>query len=196
MFSGIIYNQGIVKSIRRSKRYSKGSLVLEVSSKVKFKKSDVGESVCCNGVCLTLIRIKRKTFLFYLSKETLRRSVFKFVKIGMKINIEKSLLYGQKVSGHYVQGHVDTTAKIKFIKIINKFWIIDFTIPKQFMKNIVEKASISINGVSLTISKITKTGFQVTVIPHTLKLTNLIKLKKGSLVNVEFDIFSKYLLRI
>ena len=83
--------------------------------RIKFKKSDIGESVCCDGVCLTLIRIKQKSFLFYLSKETLKRSNFKYAKIGKHINIEKSLLQGQKISGHYVQGHVDSTAKIKKI---------------------------------------------------------------------------------
>lgn len=196
MFSGIIYNQGIVKDIKKSKRYSKGSLVLEISSNIKFNKKDIGESVCCDGVCLTLIRIQKKSFLFYLSKETIDRSIFKKVKIGNRINIEKSIFYGQKISGHYVQGHVDTTAKVKFVKIIGKFWIVEFKIPNNFMKYIVEKASISINGVSLTISKITKSGFQVTVIPHTLKLTNLINLKKGRFVNIEFDIFSKYLLKL
>ena len=196
MFSGIIYNQGIVKDIKKSKRYSKGSLVLEISSNIKFNEKDIGESVCCDGVCLTLIRIQKKSFLFYLSKETIDRSIFKKVKIGNRINIEKSIFYGQKISGHYVQGHVDTTAKVKFVKIIGKFWIVEFKIPNNFMKYIVEKASISINGVSLTISKITKSGFQVTVIPHTLKLTNLINLKKGRFVNIEFDIFSKYLLKL
>ena len=193
MFNGIIYNTGLVKSIKKSSRYVKGSLVLEINSSIKFKKSDIGESVCCDGVCLTLIRITRNSFLFYLSKETIKRSTFKFIKIGKKINIEKSIQFGQKVSGHYVQGHVDTTAKISQIKIIDKSWVVDFKIPIKFKTNIVEKGSISINGVSLTISKITKFGFQVTIIPHTLKLTNLINLKKGNYVNIEFDILNKYL---
>ena len=193
MFNGIIYNTGLVKSIKKSSRYVKGSLVLEINSSIKFKKSDIGESVCCDGVCLTLIRITRNSFLFYLSKETIKRSTFKFIKIGKKINIEKSIQFGQKVSGHYVQGHVDTTAKISQIKIIDKSWVVDFKIPIKFKKNIVEKGSISINGVSLTISKITKFCFQVTIIPHKLKLTNLINLKKGNYVNIEFDILNKYL---
>lgn len=193
MFNGIIYNTGLVKSIKKSSRYVKGSLVLEINSSIKFKKSDIGESVCCDGVCLTLIRITSNSFLFYLSKETIKRSTFKFIKIGKKINIEKSIQFGQKVSGHYVQGHVDTTAKISQIKIIDKSWVVDFKIPIKFKKNIVEKGSISINGVSLTISKITKFGFQVTIIPHTLKLTNLKNLTKNDIVNVELDIFGKYL---
>ena len=196
MFNGIIYNQGIIKVIKRSPKYVKGSLVIEVSSNIKFKKSDIGESVCCDGVCLTLIRIKKKSFLFYLSKETLKRSNFKFVKIGKSINIEKSLTHGQKVSGHYVQGHVDTTGKIKSISIIDKSWNIKVSIPSKFKKYIISKGSISINGVSLTISSVIKEGFVLTIIPHTLKLTNLINLKPNNLVNLEFDIFSKYLINL
>ena len=196
MFNGIIYNQGIIKVIKRSPKYVKGSLVIEVSSNIKFKKSDIGESVCCDGVCLTLIRIKKKSFLFYLSKETLKRSNFKFVKIGKSINIEKSLTHGQKVSGHYVQGHVDTTGKIKSISIIDKSWNIKVSIPSKFKKYIISKGSISINGVSLTISSVIKEGFILTIIPHTLKLTNLINLKPNNLVNLEFDIFSKYLINL
>ena len=80
MFNGIVYNQGIIKDIKKSRKYVAGSLVLEIASKIKFKKSDVGESVCCDGVCLTLIRIKKKSFLFYLSKETIKRSNFGRIK--------------------------------------------------------------------------------------------------------------------
>ena len=120
MFNGIVYNQGLIKSFRKSPKYVKGSLVIEVSSNIKFKKEDIGESVCCDGVCLTLIRIKRKSFLFYLSKETIARSNFKNIKNGKYINIEKALYYGKKISGHYIQGHVDATSKVNKIKIIDR----------------------------------------------------------------------------
>tara|TARA_Y100001970_G_scaffold290468_1_gene424300 strand:+ start:1572 stop:2168 length:597 start_codon:yes stop_codon:yes gene_type:complete len=193
MFNGIVYNQGIIKSIKKSRKYVRGSLVVEISSNITFKKSDIGESVCCDGVCLTLIRIKKKSFLFYLSKETLNRSNFKNVKIGKHINIEKSLYYGKKISGHYIQGHVDTTSKIKNIKIIDRSWNISLTLKSKYKRLVVEKGSISINGVSLTVSRVKKNSFEITVIPHTLKLTNLIKLKRGDKVNVEFDIVGKYL---
>ncbi len=197
MFNGIIYKQGIIKSIKKSARYIKGSLVIEIQSNIKFNKNDIGESVCCDGVCLTLIRIKKRSFLFYLSKETIRRSNFKNAKIGKIINLEKSLLHGQKISGHYVQGHVDTTAKVKSIKIIEKTWIIKFKLAKKNLyKSLIEKASISINGVSLTISKVFKDNFEINVIPHTLKLTNLKNLKNKQLVNIEIDIFSKYMAKI
>ena len=157
MFNGIIYNQGIIKNIKRSTKYVKGSLVIEVSSDIKFKKKDIGESVSCDGVCLTLIRIKKKSFLFYLSKETINRSNFKYAKVGKLINIEKSLLHGQKISGHYVQGHVDTTASVKKIDIFDKSWLVKLSLKdKKLHSNLVEKASIAVNGVSLTISSIKK----------------------------------------
>ena len=197
MFNGIIYNKGVIKSIKRNPRYVSGSLVIEISSNIKFKKTDIGESVCCDGVCLTLIRIKKKSFLFYLSKETLKRSNFKYAKIGKFINIEKSLLNGQKISGHYVQGHVDSTAKIKKISIVDKTWIIKLELKnRKLNKYLIEKASISINGVSLTISKVVKGFFEINVIPHTLKLTNLKNLKFKDIVNVELDIFGKYIMKL
>ncbi len=197
MFNGIIYNQGTIKNIRKGSRYVSGSLVIEVASNIRFKRTDIGESVCCDGVCLTLIRIKKKSFLFYLSKETLKRSNFKFAKIGKKINIEKSILHGQKISGHYVQGHVDTRAKVKSIDIIDKSWNVKLVLEdRRLFKYLIEKASISINGISLTISKVARNFFEISVIPHTLKLTNLKDLKKNDKVNVELDIFSKYILKL
>ena len=196
MFNGIIYNQGQIKNIKKTSKYVLGSFVIEVSSNIKLKKKDIGESVCCDGVCLTLIRIRKKSFFFYLSKETLRRSNFKKAKIGKYINIEKSISHGKKISGHYIQGHVDTTSTVNKIKIIDKSWIINFNLEKKFKNLIVEKGSISINGISLTISKVKKNGFETTVIPHTLKLTNLINFKKGDVANIEFDIFAKYLFNL
>tara|TARA_B100001741_G_scaffold103409_1_gene85131 strand:+ start:2692 stop:3288 length:597 start_codon:yes stop_codon:yes gene_type:complete len=196
MFNGIVYNQGLIKSIKRNPKYVKGSLVIEISSNINFKKSDIGESVCCDGVCLTLIRIKRDSFLFYLSRETINRSNFKNAKVGKIINIEKSIYHGKKISGHYTQGHVDTTSIVNKIKIIDKAWIVNLSIIKKHKKFVVEKGSISINGISLTISKVKSNSFEITIIPHTLKLTNLINLKKGDLVNVEFDIFNKYIINL
>ena len=193
MFNGIVYNQGIIKSIKKSSRYVKGSLVIEISSNISFKKTDVGESVSCDGVCLTLVKILKKSFLFYLSKETLKRSNFKNTKIGKFINIEKPLFHGKKISGHYVQGHVDTTSRVQRIKIIDRSWYVKLSLEKKYKKFIVEKGSICINGVSLTISNVNEKSFEITIIPHTLKLTNLINLKKGDIVNIEFDMIGKYL---
>lgn len=192
MFNGIIYNHGFVKSIRK---FDKESLI-EINSNLKFVKKDLGSSVSCDGVCLTLTKIKAKSLFFYLSSETIKKSTFQFLKIGKKLNLEKSLFYGQRISGHYVQGHVDTIGVINDITILGNVWKIRISINSKYKKYLIEKASISINGVSLTISKIILNKFEVVIIPHTLKLTNLIKLKKRDYVNIELDIFSKYLIEI
>ena len=190
MFNGIIYNTGKIHSIDKTKNSS----FIGIKSKLRFKLKDIGSSVCCDGVCLTLVKIKKNIIYFYISNETLIRSNFKMIKKNQIINLEKSITYGQKISGHFTQGHVDTVGKIQRVKIVDKTWIISFKIlNKNLTKFLMEKASISINGVSLTISKVTKNTFEINVIPHTLKLTNLHKLKGGNLVNVELDIFSKYI---
>jgi riboflavin synthase len=129
---------------------------------------------------------------FYLSKETIVRSKFKYLKTKDIINLELPLKYGTQISGHICQGHVDTVGKVFNIKRIDKSYLFDFEIPKKEQKHLIEKASICVNGISLTISKVTKKGFQIWVIPHTFKETNLSALKKKSLVNIEIDILSKY----
>ena len=188
MFNGIIFNQGTVKKISKRKK----GINLFLKSNIKLNNQDLGISVSCDGVCLTLTSIKNKLMEFYLSNETIKRSKFKNSKIGDKINLELPLRYGQKVSGHICQGHVDTVGTINNIIKEDKSLIYDFKINNNFKRYLVEKASILINGVSLTISKITKFGFQAWVIPHTLKLTNLCKVRKGDLVNIEVDVLSKY----
>jgi riboflavin synthase len=192
MFNGIIHKNGTVEKIFSSKH----SFEIVLKTNLTLRKSDLGASLCCNGTCLTITKIKKNLASFYLSKETLNKTNFKFIKIGNTINVEKSLNYGSKISGHYVQGHTDTTGRVASITILKKTWIVAFEIKKIFHKYLVEKGSIAINGVSLTISKIKKKGFEVNIIPHTLKLTNLKKLKKNDQINIEFDIFSKYLLNL
>tara|TARA_Y100001954_G_scaffold143140_1_gene152550 strand:- start:1117 stop:1710 length:594 start_codon:yes stop_codon:yes gene_type:complete len=188
MFNGIIFNKGTVKKIIKRPK----GINIFIRSNIKLSKKDIGISVACDGVCLTLITIKSNIMEFYLSNETIKRSKFRFLKINEQINLELPLKYGQKISGHICQGHVDTIGKIKDIKKIDKSYLFDFEIPLKERKNIIEKASICINGISLTISKVTKKGFQIWVIPHTFKLTNLSKINRGNLVNVEIDILSKY----
>jgi len=188
MFNGIILNQGIVKKIVKG---SEGINIF-IKSSLKIGKTSVGMSISCDGVCLTLISLNNKLLEFYLSKETLEKSRFKYIKINDFINLEFPLKFGQKISGHICQGHVDCTGKISSIKKVDKSFVFEFIINKKQSINLVEKASILINGISLTISKKTKKGFQIWVIPHTFKLTNLSKLKKNDLVNIEIDILSKY----
>ena len=188
MFNGIIYYLGEVKKISNTK---KGKSIF-ISSKISLSKKSIGMSIACDGVCLTLVSYKNKVLEFYLLDETINRSKFKYLKVGDVINLELPLKFGQDISGHICQGHVDTTSKV--IKIFKKgsSKILEFTVNKKYKKILIEKASILINGVSLTISKVTPTGFQIWLIPHTLKLTNLSNIKKNTLVNIEFDILSKY----
>ena len=188
MFNGIIYNQGVVtKIIKRPK-----GLNVFIKRDFKLSSKDIGLSVACDGVCLTLISYKSKVMEFYLSKETIKRSKFKFLKIKDVINLELPLKYGTKISGHICQGHVDTVGKVRDIKKIDKSYLFNFIITLKQKKQLIEKASICINGISLTISKITKKGFQIWIIPHTYNETILIGLKKNSLVHIEIDILSKY----
>ncbi len=188
MFNGIIFNQGVVKKIYKRPK----GINIFLKSNVKLSKKDIGISIACDGVCLTLISMRNKILEFYLSNETIKRSKFKYLRLNEQVNLELPLKYGQKISGHICQGHVDTVGKIINIKKIDKSYLFDFEISLKERKNIIEKASICINGISLTISKVTKKGFQIWIIPHTLKLTNLSKLKRGSIVNIEIDILSKY----
>ena len=191
MFNGIIFNQGEVNKILKRKK----GINLFIKSSLSLKSKDLGISISCDGVCLTLISKKNKSLEFYLSNETLNRTKFKKIMKGDNVNLELPLKKGQNISGHICQGHVDYVSKVKKIKLIDRSYLIEFSANKSQKKHFIEKASVLINGVSLTISKITKDGFQVWIIPHTYKLTNLSKLKKNSLVNIEIDILSKYIKR-
>jgi len=188
MFNGIIFNQGVITKIEKRLK----GINIFVKSDLNLTKKDLGVSVSCDGVCLTLINTSKAVMEFYLSDETIQRSKFKFLKVRHKINLELPLKYGQKISGHICQGHIDTVGKVSNIKSIDKSYLFEFEIVKKERINLIEKASVCINGISLTISKLTKKGFQTWVIPHTFKLTNLSSLKKNSLVNIEIDILSKY----
>ncbi|MBD1153545.1 riboflavin synthase [Pelagibacterales bacterium SAG-MED24] len=188
MFNGIIYNQGkVTKILKRSE-----GINVFIKSDFKLSTKDLGLSVACDGVCLTLISYKSKIMEFYLSKETILRSKFKFIKVGNIINLELPLEYGSKISGHICQGHIDTVGKTLSVKKVDKSYIFEFEIPLKERKHLIEKASICVNGISLTISEVLKKSFQIWVIPHTFKETNLSTIKKDSLVNIEIDILSKY----
>ena len=190
MFNGIIFNKGTVKSIKKNNK----SILIGIKSNLKIKKEELGSSISCNGVCLTLVKIDKKIIYFYISIETIRRSNFSKIKIGDEVNLEKSLVYGQKISGHFTQGHVDTTAKVKKILLVDNSWILKLEFKnRKLIKHLEEKASISIDGVSLTISKISNKNIILNIIPHTLKLTNLKNLRLNDTVNVELDIFGKYI---
>ena len=189
MFTGIIKNTGIVKKIICNKK----EMQIGIKSSLKLSKKDLGSSINCSGVCLTLENIYRGLYFFYLSRETLKISIFKNIKLNHIINLEKSLKLGNEISGHFVQGHVDATSKLKKKYIYGKSWYLYFSINKNFKKFLNYKSSVAINGVSLTIAKMFVNSFLIVVIPHTLKLTNLMNIKKNDIVNIEIDIIAKYI---
>lgn len=189
MFNGIIKHIGKIKKINKKKKY----YTIEVLSNMRFSKKEIGSSISCSGACLSLEKYKDNISKYYVSKETINKTNFKYLKINDFINLEKSMKFGDRISGHFVQGHVDTTCIIKKIVFIGKSWFINFRLPKKYKKYLVQKGSVAINGISLTISKILNDGFQVVVIPQSLKLTNLQNLVENDVVNIEFDLIGKYL---
>ena len=189
MFSGIIKKTGIVKKII----FNKKEMRIGIKSNLKLSNKDLGSSINCSGVCLTLEKIYKGLYYFYLSRETLRISNFKNIKLNHIINLEKSLKLGNEISGHFVQGHVDTTSKLKKKRIYGKSWYLYFSINKSLKSFLNYKSSVAINGVSLTIAKVFTNIFLIVVIPHTLKLTNLKNIKINDTVNIEIDIFAKYI---
>ena len=189
MFNGIITHTGkIIKIYKR-----KNNCYLEIKSKMRFKKKEIGSSVSCSGACLTIEKFNGNVSNFYLSKETLKRTNFKKSKIGDLVNLEKPMKFGDRISGHFVQGHVDTTSKVNKIIKLGKSWLISFKLLDKYKKYLVDKGSITINGVSLTIAKIINNKFEISIVPHTLMLTNLTKLKEQDTVNIEFDVLGKYM---
>ena len=142
MFNGIIFDTGKVYKISKRKK----GINLFLKSPIKLKKKDVGISIACDGVCLTLISSKNNIIEFYLSNETLVKSKFKKIKIGDFVNLELPLKFGQRLSGHICQGHIDTVAKVLKIKKIDKSYVFEFKIKKKYIKDLVQKGSILING--------------------------------------------------
>ena len=191
MFTGIIQNLGRVTSFTNGE--------LEVSTSLNLSDCKIGSSICCNGVCLTAIEINSKedeyTFKVNVGEETQDRTNFsnqEFNKLA-KINIEKSLKIGDEISGHFVYGHIDRTTNITNINKLDNSWEFYFQNFKNKDKNfIVEKASIAINGISLTIAKVDNNNFSISVIPHTFENTNLKYLKEQDLVNIEFDYLARF----
>ncbi len=191
MFTGIIQNLGNVLS------FSNGEL--EISTMLDLSDCEVGSSICCNGVCLTATEINfiNNKFIFKanVGEETQIRTNFShdILNKSSYINIEKSLKIGDEISGHFVYGHVDCTTKITNIKTLNNSWEFYFqNFNNANKKFIVEKGSIAINGISLTIANEDIINFSVSVIPHTYENTNLKYLKIGNIVNIEFDYLARF----
>ena len=192
MFTGIIKNKGKVASIvKKNKGYE-----VKINSNLVFSKKNIGTSISINGVCLTLTKFLNKNLFFFISYSTFQITNFKYLKKNSTVNLEKSLKFGDEIAGHFVQGHIDTIGKVISLKKLAKTWTFLIKVDSKFSHLLVDKGSITIDGISLTIVKSFKNQFTLVVIPHTLKLTNIISLKTGDVVNVEFDIVIKYLSKI
>mgnify|MGYP001361882641 CR=1 FL=1 len=191
MFTGII--QGLGQIIDNTDG------IFKIETKLNLENCNNGSSISCNGVCLTLIDIKKHNdqyiFSVNIGEETMNRTIYKNRIQSNKINLEKSLTIGDEIGGHFVYGHIDCVTKITKILNLNNSW--EFNFEKKFNNNnllVVEKGSISINGISLTIAKVEKEYFTISIIPHTFNNTNLKFAEENDLVNVEFDYLARYLL--
>jgi len=199
MFTGIIQNLGRIVNFSNLKEKT-----FTVETELNLSTCKIGSSICCDGICLTIISIKKnkKKYLFQInvSEETLKRSTIKYWKNNSLINIEKSLKVGDELSGHFVYGHIDCIGKIYKINKLKSSWNYYFLLNKNFFKYsnklIVEKGSISINGVSLTVSNLNKNIFCISIIPHTFKSTNFKFLKNNDFVNIEFDMLARYIYKL
>ena len=192
MFTGIIKNKGkVVSIVKKNKGYE-----VKINSNLVFSKKNIGTSISINGVCLTLTKFLNKNLFFFISYLTFQITNFKYLKKNSTVNLEKSLKFGDEIAGHFVQGHIDTIGKVISLKKLAKTWTFLIKVDSKFSHLLVDKGSITIDGISLTIVKSFKNQFTLVVIPHTLKLTNIISLKTGDVVNVEFDIVIKYLSKI
>jgi riboflavin synthase len=183
MFTGLIEKKVKLVSLNKD--------VLTLDFNKKDSDIRIGESVSINGVCLTVINIEKALYSFEVSKETFNKSNLKKLKPGDFLNIEKSLKLNERLHGHFVTGHIDTTAIVKNIIKEDKYLVFEFFLNKA-SKYLTNKGSIAINGVSLTVNDVKLKSFKIYLIPHTIEITNLFNLKKEDIVNIEFDIIAKY----
>ena len=189
MFTGIIEEVGKIRKLNRNNDI----VDLEIDCKKIIHDLKTGESVSVSGICLTVTKIMENSFTVQIVPETINRTNAKYWVENTLVNLERSLKLSERINGHIVQGHVDETFQVKDVNVIKDSWVISFNLNEKLKKFIIYKGSISINGVSLTISSVNKDFFSVSLIPETLKRTNLVNLKSNDLVNVEIDIFAKYI---
>ncbi len=188
MFTGLVETKGLIDSFQKNE----DGMILRLNHNNSFEVS-INDSVSCNGVCLTVVRTDKNSFEVQLVNETLDRTTAEFWKEKDELNLERALLPSTRMGGHFVQGHVDCVTKILKIKHFDKSSTWTFKMNDDIEKYIVEKGSIALNGVSLTVASKDKNSFDVAMIPHTIELTTFGNLTIGDSVNVEVDILGKYI---
>lgn len=196
MFSGIIEEMATVKAIRKEDTNVIFTLTCSFADKLK-----IDQSIAHNGVCLTVIRMDGESYDVLAMKETLDRSNLGLLTVGDQVNVERSMIMNGRLDGHIVQGHVDTTATCIAIRDVDGSTY--FTFRHEFSKEAaqrgyftVDKGSVTVNGVSLTVCEPTEDTFTVAIIPYTMEHTNFRHIGKGTIVNIEFDILGKYIARL
>lgn len=189
MFTGIIKKVSEVQKVFEKK----GSFFVLIKKPVGWK-IEKGESISVNGVCSTVRAINKNNFEVEYMPETLKKTTVGDFKIGIKINLEKSLRVGNLLGGHFVQGHIDGVGKVCEVRKVKKSKVFKIIVPAEFMKFIAEKGSVAIDGVSLTVVETGKNWFSVSLVSYTLENTNLGNIKKNNLVNIEVDMLAKYLI--
>ena len=194
MFTGIVEGIGTVNKISKiTKNRSAIEMTIDLGKQVKGLK--IGQSVALNGVCLTANKLSKSKCIFEMIEETTKKTDLGNLKVGGVVNIERSLKAGDRLEGHFVLGHVDGVGVIKKILKKPKEVQVYFEVPKNLAKYVVKKGSIAIDGISLTVVDIKKTLASVSLIPHTLEITNFHTKKVGDKVNIETDILGKYILK-
>ena len=188
MFTGLVEEVGTIEQITSNL----DGLRISVNAEKVMEGLKVDDSVSCSGICLTVIDMNISSFTVQLVEETLNRTTAKNWKNDSAINLERALLPSSRMGGHFVQGHIDCTSKITDIKMTDESAIFSFTLPGPYQKYIVEKGSICLDGISLTVASINNKEFSIAVIPHTIEVTNWKNSKVGDLANLEVDIISKY----
>ena len=191
MFTGIIESIGIIKAIN----YDRSNINFSISSSLS-NELKIDQSVSHNGVCLTVVSKEEGAYTVTAIKETLEKTNLGKLKLGDKVNLERCLRVGDRLDGHFVQGHVDQTAICKYIGNENGSWTFTFKYDDKNNNITIEKGSITINGVSLTVVNSKKSEFSVAIIPYTFENTNFNSFSVGTLVNLEFDVFGKYVTRL
>lgn len=192
MFTGLVREVGDVVWLRRSDKV----VQLLVRAPLSAARARIGESVAVNGCCLTVTACRDEQFMFDLLEESLGRTNLGDLKPGAPVNVERALRVDGRLGGHFVQGHIDCTAKVLALEEKGPDLRIDIALPSDFARYLAFKGSVAINGVSLTVAALGDDQFSVWIIPHTLENTNLGDLEIGDRVNLEFDILAKYVERL
>jgi len=192
MFTGIVEETGTVENIRQSNN----AIQLAVRTRVCARGTKVGDSIAVNGCCLTVTKIRRVTravrLHFDLLRETWERTNLQFVQRGSLVNLERPLAANGRLGGHFVTGHIDGTGKIARWEREGADHVLDVTAPQDVLRHVVFKGSIAIDGISLTVARVTRTGLRLWIIPHTFAVTALRERKVGDWVNLESDLLGKY----